>query len=254
MDTRHLHEFRHVVQERGLRDSTRCSRRPSCADGRSATGHPPTRGVRDAATRSWHRRAVRTSTIVLAAVTVVSGVATIVLAVLIGTDGERAQSVELRLGVLITFFFGVACVSTEVNHRRLARLRRKTETHPGTAFVTAHATDATANDLSAWSPSLRVRFPCDLGFDRTGITSWPTHGDEYGTPIALRSEVLGFDVFSEPTPRGVAYRWGIVVHLAPRTSGPGAVRLWVADDQPAQDEYAMRRTIRRIESALGPRR
>jgi len=115
----------------------------------------------------------------------------------------------------------------------------------------AHATESTAADLSAWSPTLRVWFPCDLGFDRTGITSWSTRGDGQGTPIALRSEVLGFDVFSEPTPHGVAYRWGIVVHLAPRTSGPGRVRLWAADEQPAQDEYAMRRTIRRIESALG---
>ena len=120
------------------------------------------------------------------------------------------------------------------------------------AFVTAHATEATAADLSAWSPRLRVWFPCDLGFDRRGITSWSTRDDGRSTPIALRSEVLGFDVFSEPTPHGVAHRWGIVVHLAPRSSGPGAVHLWVADDQPAQDEYAMRRMIRRIESALGP--
>jgi len=197
---------------------------------------------------------VRPSTVLLAAITVVFGVATIVCAVLIGTDGGRALSTELRLGILVTFGFGVACVTTEVNHRRRARLRQKTETHPGTAFVTAHATEATAADLSAWSPSLRVWFPCDLGFDRTGITSWSTRNDGHGTPIALRSEVLGFDVFHEPTPRGVAYRWGIVVHLAPRTSGPGAVHLWVADDQPAQDEYAMRRTISRLESALGPTR
>jgi hypothetical protein len=194
---------------------------------------------------------VRPSTILLAAITVVFGAATIVLAVLIGTDEERALSTELRLGILITFGFGVACVTTEVNHRRRARLQQKAETHPGTVFVTAHATESTAADLTAWSPRLRVWFPCDLGFDRTGITSWSTRNDGQGTPIALRSEVLGFDVFSEPTPRGVAYQWGIVVRLAPRTSGPGAVHLWVADDQPAQDEYAMRRTISRIESALG---
>ena len=194
---------------------------------------------------------MRPSTILLAAVTVVFGVATIAVAVLIGTDGGRALSTELRLGILITFVFGVACFTTEVNHRRRARLRQKAETHPGTAFVTAHATETTVADLSAWSPRLRVSFPCDLGFDRTGITSWSTRNDGQGTPIALRSEVLGFDVFSEPTPRGVAYRWGIVVHLAPRTLGPGVVHLWVADDQPAQDEYAMRRTISRIASALG---
>ncbi|WP_141718959.1 hypothetical protein [Curtobacterium sp. ER1/6] len=193
---------------------------------------------------------MRPSTILLAAVTVVSGAATIVFAVLIGTDEGRGLSVELRLGILITFGFGVACVTTEGTHRRRARLRQKAETHPDTAFVTAHETETTAADLSAWSPTLRVRFPCDLGFDGTGITSWSTRGGEQRTPIALRSEVLGFDVFSEPTPRGVAYRWGIVVHLAPRTSGAGAVHLWVVDDQPAQDEYAMRRTIRRIESAL----
>lgn len=194
---------------------------------------------------------MRPSTILLAAITVAFGVATIVLAVLIGADGGRALSTELRLGILVTFGFGVACVTTEVNHRRRARLRHKAETHPGIAFVTAHATESTAADLAAWSPRLRVWFPCDLGFDRTGISSWSTRNDGQGTPIALRSEVVGFDVFSEPTPRGVAYRWGIVVRLAPRTSGPGAVHLWVADDQPAQDEYAMRRTIRRIESALG---
>ncbi|WP_156463520.1 hypothetical protein [Curtobacterium sp. Leaf183] len=199
----------------------------------------------------WHRRAVRPSTILLAAITVVFGAATIVLAVLIGTDEGRALSTELRLGMLITFGFGVACVTTEVNHRRRARLRQKAETHPGTVFVTAHATESTATDLTAWNPRLRVWFPCDLGFDRTGITHWSTRNDGHGTPIALRSEVLGFDVFREPTPRGVAYRWGIVVRLAPRTSVPGAVRMWVADDQPAQDEYAMRRTISRIESALG---
>lgn len=195
---------------------------------------------------------MRPSTILLAVITVVFGVATIVLAVLIGTDGGRALSTELRLGIFITFGFGVACVTTEVNFRRRERLRKKAETHPGTAFVTAHATEATAADLSAWSPRLRVSFPCDLGFDRRGITSWSTRDDGRSTPIALRSEVLGFDVFSEPTPHGVAHRWGIVVHLAPRSSGPGAVHLWVADDQPAQDEYAMRRMIRRIESALGP--
>lgn len=197
---------------------------------------------------------MRPPTILLAAITVVFGVATIVLAVLIGTGEERALSTELRLGILVTLGFGVACVTTEVDHRRQARLRQKVEAHPGTAFVTAHATEATAGDLSAWNPTLRVRFPCDLGFDRTGITSWSTRNDGHGTPIALRSEVLGFEVFSEPTPRGVAYRWGIVVHLAPRTSAPGAVHLWVADDQPAQDEYAMRRTISRIESALGTTR
>ncbi|TCL87829.1 hypothetical protein EDF31_102538 [Curtobacterium sp. PhB142] len=194
---------------------------------------------------------MRPSTILLAAITVVFGAATIVLAVLIGNDEGRALTTELRLGILITFGFGVACVTTEINHRRRARLQQKAEIHPGTAFVTAHATDTTAADLAAWSPRLRIWFPCDLGFDRTGITSWSTRNDGRGTPIALRSEVLGFDVFSEPTPRGVAYRWGIVVHLAARTSGPGAVHLWVADDQPAQDEYAMRRTISRIESALG---
>jgi hypothetical protein len=194
---------------------------------------------------------MRPSTILLAVFTVVFGAATVVLAVLIGTDEARALSTELRLGILVTLGFGVACVTTEVNHRRRARLRHKAETHPGTAFVTAHATETTAADLAAWNPRLRIRFPCDLGFDRTGITVWSTRPDTRGTPIALRSEVLGFDVFSEPTPRGVAFRWGIVVHLAPRTRGPGAVRLWVADDQPAQDEYAMRRTIRRIESALG---
>lgn len=199
----------------------------------------------------WHCQAVRPSTILLAAITVVFGAATIVLAVVIGIDEGRALSTEFRLGILITFGFGVACVTTEVSHRRRARLQQKAETHPGTVFVTAHATESTAADLTAWSPRLRVWFPCDLGFDRTGITSWSTRNDGQGTQIALRSEVLGFDVFREPTPRGVAYRWGIVVRLAPRTLGPGAIRLWVADDQPAQDEYAMRRTISRIESALG---
>jgi hypothetical protein len=194
---------------------------------------------------------VRPSTIFLAAITVVFGVATIVLAVLIGTDSGGALSTELRLGILITFVFGLACVTTEVNHRRRARLRRKAEAHPATAFVTAQATDTTAADLAVWNPRLRIWFPCDLGFDRTGITSWSTGNDEQGTPIAPRSEVLGFDVFREPTPRGVAYRWGIVVHLAPRTLGPGAVHLWVADDQPAQDAYALRRPINRIEAALG---
>lgn len=193
---------------------------------------------------------MRPSTILLAAITAVFGVATIVLAVLIGTDAEQALSTELRLGILVTFGFAVACVTTEVNHRRRARLRHKAETHPGTAFVTAHATETTVADLAAWNPRLRIWFPCDLGFDRTGITVWSTSPDGQGTPIALRAEVRGFDVFREPTPRGVAFRWGIVVHLAPRTRGPGAVRLWVADDRPAQDEYATRRTIRRIESAL----
>ncbi|PZO60200.1 MAG: hypothetical protein DI639_05345 [Leifsonia xyli] len=147
---------------------------------------------------------MRPSTIVLAAITVVFGAATIVLAVLIGTDEGRALSTELRLSILITFGFGVACVTTEVNHRRRARLQQKAEIHPGTAFVTAHATESTAADLAAWSPRLRVWFPCDLGFDRTGITSWSTRNDGQGTPTAHRSEVLGFDVFSEPTPRGVA--------------------------------------------------
>ncbi len=169
--------------------------------------------------------------------TVVSGVATIVLAVLIGTDGER-ESVELRLGVLITR-------RRLRQHRGLARLRRKTETHPGTAFVTAHATDATANDLSAWSPSLRVRFPCDLGFDRTGRAGRRTvTSTGHRSPSGRRCSA---STSSASAPSRTDRRPPRAQDIGARSGPPGR-------RPPAQDEYAMRRTIRRIESALGPRR
>lgn len=199
----------------------------------------------------WQCQQVRPTTILLAAITAVFGGASIIFAVLIGTDQGPALSTELSLGILITLGLGVACVATGVNHRRLARLRLASGTHPDIAFVTAHAADSTAIDFQAWSPGLRVQFPCELGFDRTGMTEWSTSAVEQGTLIVARSEMLGFDLFSEPTPRSVAVRWGIRLRLAPRAHGPGVVHLWVADDQPAQDEYAMRQTIRRIESALG---
>jgi hypothetical protein len=194
---------------------------------------------------------MRPSTILLTALTVVFGAATIVLAVLIG-PGDRAGFAEvLRLGLLVTVGFGSAVVISVTNRRRRDRLQGESDANPGVVFVNAHATSSTAAELAAWTPGLRIRFPCDLGFGRDGLTSWASRTATTGIPIATRDEIAGFDVFDQRTPLGSTSRWGIAIHLAPRTTGPGTVRLWIVDGEQYQDEYAMRRTISRIEAALG---
>jgi hypothetical protein len=194
---------------------------------------------------------MRPSTILLTALTVAFGAATIVLAVLAGPGNAAGLAQVLRVGGLVTLGFGVSLVLTLVNRRRRRRLRREADAHPGTVFVNAHATGSTVADLAAWSPGLQLRFPCDLGFDRNGVSSWSSGDADEGVPIASRQEITGFDVFDERTPLGSTSRWGIAIRLAPRTTGPGTVRLWLIDDQTDQDEYTMRRTISRIEAALG---
>ncbi|MBM7475928.1 hypothetical protein [Curtobacterium herbarum] len=71
-------------------------------------------------------------------------------------------------------------------------------------------------------------------------------------PIATRQEIVGFDVFDEPSPLGSTKLYGIAISLTPREAGPATVHLWMSDAQQHQDEYAMRRTIATIEKALGP--
>lgn len=196
---------------------------------------------------------MRPSTILLATFTALFGVATIVLALLVGTGDMEVLFQVLRLGGLVTVGFAAGLVITVTNRRRRERLQQKSVASPGTFFVNARPTDTTYGELDAWRPALRVFFPCDLGFDRNGITAWPDEGSGPAIPIATRQEVTGFDVFDEPTPRGVAFRWGIAVSLTPREAGPATVHLWMSDEQPHQDEYAMRRTITKIEKALGPK-
>jgi hypothetical protein len=196
---------------------------------------------------------MRPSTILLTALTSVFGAATIVLALLVGTGDMEVLFQVLRLGGLVTIGFAGGLVVTVTNRRRRERLQQKSVASPGTFFVNAHPTDTTYDELDAWRPALRVFFPCDLGFDRNGITAWPDEGGRPGISIAERQEVTGFEVFDEPTPRGVAFRWGIAISLASREAGPATVHLWMSDEQQHQDEYAMRRTIAKIEKALGPR-
>lgn len=196
---------------------------------------------------------MRPATILLAALTGVFGAATIVLVILVGTDDTEALLRVLRLGGLVTIGFGTGLVVTVTNRRRRARLQHKSVASPGTFFVNAHPTDPTLDELGAWRPDLRVRFPCDLGFDRNGVTAWPDDGSGAGIPIATRQEVTGLDVFDEPTPRGLVSRWGIAISLAPREVGPASVHLWMLDEQQNHDEYAMRRTISRIEKSLDGR-
>jgi hypothetical protein len=193
---------------------------------------------------------VRPSTILPTLLTVVSGVATVVLAVLVGPGDEPGFVQVLRLGGLVTVGFGGALVITVTNRRRRDRLRAETEADPDTVFVEAHARDWSAAELQTWSAGLPVRFPCDLGFDRDGMTARTRRGG-HRVLVATAREVLGFDVFDEPTPLGSTSRWGIAIHLAPRAAGPATLHLWLIDGQPNQDEYAMRRTIARIEAALG---
>ncbi|WP_267419657.1 MULTISPECIES: hypothetical protein [unclassified Curtobacterium] len=195
---------------------------------------------------------MRPSTVLLTCLTAVFGIATIVLAVRVSTAGVEEVLQVLRLGGIVTVGFGAALLITVVNRRRRDRLRTASEAHPGTLFVNAHSTGSTAAELAAWSPGLRVAFPCDLGFDTNGLTSWPTRAGEEGTLIATRREISGFDVFDEPTPLGSTSRWGIAVRLTSSTAGSGRVHLWLLDGEPYADEFAMRATIARIESALGP--
>ncbi|MDN4649305.1 hypothetical protein [Curtobacterium sp. PsM8] len=196
---------------------------------------------------------MRPSTILLATFTALFGVATIVLALLVGTGDMEVLFQVLRLGGLVTVGFAAGLVITVTNRRRRERLQRKSDTSPGTFFVNAHPTDTTYDELDAWRPALRVFFPCDLGFDRNGITAWPDEGSGPGVPIATRQEVTGFDVFSAPTPLGSTNLYGIAISLAPREAGPATVHLWMLDEQQNHDEYAMRQTISRIEHALGGR-
>lgn len=196
---------------------------------------------------------MRPSTILLATFTALFGVATIVLALLVGTGDMEVLFQVLRLGGLVTVGFAAGLVITVTNRRRRERLQRKSDTSPGTFFVNAHPTDTTYGELDAWRPALRVFFPCDLGFDRNGITAWPDEGSGPGVPIATRQEVTGFDVFSAPTPLGSTNLYGIAISLAPREAGPATVHLWMLDEQQNHDEYAMRQTISRIEQALGGR-
>ncbi|MBT2503776.1 hypothetical protein [Curtobacterium sp. ISL-83] len=199
----------------------------------------------------WQGRRVRPSTILLTTLTVVFAAATIVLAVLVGPGNPDGLVQVLRLGGIVTIGFGAGLAISVVNHRRRDRLQRETEANPGAVFVEAHATDSTLAELEAWSPGLGPRFPCDLGFDRNGLRTWSRRGEREGVLIATRPEITGFEVFDEQIPLGSTLRWGIAVRLAPRAAGPGFVRLWMIDGQPNHDEYAMRRTIPRIESALG---
>lgn len=194
---------------------------------------------------------MRPSTILLAVLTVLSGVATIVLAVRIGPGGGLGFAEVLRLGGVVTLGFGTALAVTVGNRRRRDRLRTETESSPGTVFVEAHARGRSSAELEAWSPRTAVRFPCDLGFDRDGMTARPRRGGGRGVHVATADEVLGFDVFDDRTPLGSTSRWGIAIRLAPRAAGPTTVHVWINDGQPNQDEYAMRRTIARIEAALG---
>ncbi|PZE56990.1 hypothetical protein DEJ33_12725 [Curtobacterium sp. MCPF17_047] len=201
---------------------------------------------------------MRPSTILLALLTGVFGAATIVLALLVGTDDTQVLLQVLRLGGLVTIGFGAGLVITVGNRRRRERLQRKSEVSPGTFFVDAYPTGSTYDELDAWRPGLRVWFPCDLGFDRNGITAWPDDGGGAGIPIATRQEVTGLEVFSDGTPLGSTNRWGIAIALAPseavsRDAGTATVHLWMLDDQQNHDEYAMRRTISKIETALAGR-
>lgn len=197
---------------------------------------------------------MRRSTILLTAFTATFGVATIVLAIAVGTGsgGELAVIQVLRLGGLTTVGFGAGLFISVANRRRRDRLRTATEAHPGTVFVSAHDTPSTAGELAAWRPGLRLRFPCDLGFDPDGMTSWPTHKGEEQARIASRREITGFDVFSAQTPLGSTNRYGVAVQLTSSTGSSGNVHLWLLDGQQYADEFAMRKTIARIEAALGP--
>ncbi|NII40267.1 hypothetical protein E9228_000903 [Curtobacterium flaccumfaciens] len=194
---------------------------------------------------------MRPSTILLTVLTSVFGAATLVLAVLVGTGDTQALLQVLRLGGLVTTGFAAGLVITVTNRRRRERLQRKSDASPGTFFVNAHPTGSTYDELDAWRPDLRVWFPCDLGFDRSGMTAWPDEGGGGGVLIATRQEISGFDVFGDPTPLGSTNRWGIAISLARRETGPTTVHLWTLDEQQNHDEYAMRRTIARIETALG---
>jgi hypothetical protein len=199
----------------------------------------------------WHCQGMRPSTIILASLTILFAAATTVVAVLVRPDHAEGFLEVLRVGGFATIAFGAACVIGVINRRRRSRLKSEGEAHPGIVFVNAHATDSTAAELATWSPGVAVRFPCDLGFDRNGVTSWTRRDDTTGTPIAGRKDISGFDVFDQRTPLGSSSRWGIVLHLAPRDAGPAAVHLWVNDGQANQDEYTMHRTISRIKAALG---
>jgi hypothetical protein len=194
---------------------------------------------------------MRPSTILLTAFTILFGATTIVLAVSVGPRDTGSFVEVLRLGGLVTIGFGAATALTVINRRRRDRLQNESRANPGTAFINARATDSTVADLEAWSPGLEIRFPCDLGFDRAGMTSWSSRHSKKGKQIATRQEITGFDVFDERTPLGSTSRWGIAITPAPRAAGSVTVRLWSIDEQRNQDEYAMRRTISRIESALG---
>lgn len=199
----------------------------------------------------WHRRRVRPSTILLAVLTLLSAVATIVGAVLVGPGDGLGFVQVLRLGGIVTVVLAAVLGITVGNRRRRDRLRTETEANPGAVFVEAHARGRSSAELEAWSPGIGIGFPCDLGFDRDGMTARPRRGGGRGVLVATPAEVLGFDVFDERTSLGSTSRWGIAIRLAPRTTGPATVHVWINDGQPDQDEYAMRRTIARIETALG---
>lgn len=194
---------------------------------------------------------MRPSTIILLSLTILFAAGTAILAVFVGPSNTGGFIQVLRVGALVTCGFGAACLISVVNRRRRDRLKSESDAHPGVFFVNAHAADLTAAELSAWSPGLTVYFPCDLGFDTTGITSWSSRNGTTGTQISERKEITGFDVFDQRTPLGSSSRYGIVIHFAPRTAGPGTVHLWAIDGQPNQDEYTMRQLIARINAALG---
>ena len=195
---------------------------------------------------------MRPSTIILAVLTVVFGVGTVVLLVRFGPGDTGPFLTTLRLGGLVTVGFGAACVIGVVNRRRGERIRDRETAHPGVAFVSARPARSAGRDLAAWSPGVSVRFPCDLAFDPSGVAVWDRRTDERTATIASRREILGFDVFDDTTPLGSTSHWGIAMRLAPRSARPATIHLWIGDEQTQQYEYAMRRTITRIERALGP--